>query len=111
MYVFDIDAVRRALEARESNWKEFLRVEGMSAGLYRLKAGSQDPQKPHTEDEIYFVLNGAARFEAGETVQDVKAGSVVYVEANREHRFAGIEQDLEVLVVFAPAEGSAASRA
>ena len=111
MYVFDIDAIRRALEARESNWKEFLRVEGMSAGLYRLDAGSQDPQNPHTEDEIYFITKGAARFKTDETTQDVRAGSVIYVEANREHRFVDIREDLEVLVVFAPAEGSTRSRA
>ena len=55
MLIFDIDAVRRALEAMDSNWKEFMRVETFSAGVYRLKAGERDPQKPHTEDEIYFV--------------------------------------------------------
>lgn len=107
MYVFDIDAVRRALEAGDSHWKEFMRVEGMSAGVYRLKAGERDAQKPHTEDELYFVTKGRANFMAGENIQEVKAGSVIYVEAGRDHRFVDIVDDLEVLVIFAPAEGSA----
>ena len=106
MYIFDIDSVRRALEAMDSNWKEFMRVEGFSAGLYRLKAGERDTQKPHTEDEIYFVTKGRAKFAAGESIQDVAAGSFIYVEALREHRFVDIVEDLEALVVFAPAEAS-----
>lgn len=107
MLIFDIDAVRRALEAMESRYKEFMRVENMSAGLYRLKAGEKDPQKPHTEDEVYFVTRGRARFAAGENIQDVAAGSFIFVEAHREHHFLDITEDLEVLVVFAPPEGSA----
>lgn len=107
MFVFDIDAVRRALEAMDSNWKEFMRVETLSAGVYRLKAGERDPQKPHTEDEIYFVTKGRAKFAAGENIQDVAAGSIIYVEAGREHRFIDIAEDIEALVIFAPAEGSA----
>ena len=107
MLVFDIDAVRRALEAMDSRWKEFMRVETRSAGVYRLKAGEQDPQKPHGEDEIYFVTKGRAKFAAGDNVQDVAAGSIIYVEAGRDHRFVDIAEDLEALVIFSPAEGSA----
>ena len=106
MYVFDIDAVRRALEAMDANWKEFMRVESLSTGLYRLKAGERDAQKPHLEDEIYFITKGRATFAAGESIQEVAAGSIIYVEARREHRFVDIVEDLEALVIFAPAEGS-----
>ncbi len=109
MYVFDIDAVRRALEATDSSWKEFMRVETLSAGVYRLKAGERDAQKPHAEDEIYFVTRGRARFVAGENIQEVSAGTVIYVEAGREHRFVDITDDLEALVIFVPAGGSSPS--
>ena len=107
MLIFDIDAVRRNLDAMDSNWKEFMRVETLSAGVYRLKAGERDLQKPHGEDEIYFVTRGKAKFQAGENVQDVSTGSVIHVEAGREHRFIDIVEDLEALVVFTPPEGSA----
>jgi len=35
---------------------------------------------------------------------DVVTGSVIFVEARAEHRFYDIEEDLLVLVFFAPAE-------
>ena len=109
MYIFDLEAIRRAILAMESNWKEFMRVESLSAGVYRLKAGEHDAQKPHSEDEIYFVTAGRAKFLAGEPVQEVRALSIIYVEAHREHRFVDIEEDLEALVIFAPPEGSTRS--
>jgi hypothetical protein len=34
----------------------------------------------------------------------VKAGSIIFVEAELEHRFYYIEEELEVPVFFAPAE-------
>jgi quercetin dioxygenase-like cupin family protein len=35
---------------------------------------------------------------------NVKAGSIIFVEAELEHPFYDIEEELEVLVFFAPAE-------
>jgi quercetin dioxygenase-like cupin family protein len=83
---------------------EFLRVPAMSAGLYVLPAGGTDAQKPHLEDEIYYVVRGRARFKAGAEDREVFAGSVIFVAAEVEHRFYAIEEELAVLVVFAPAE-------
>jgi quercetin dioxygenase-like cupin family protein len=85
---------------------EFLRVAAMSAGLYVLPAGAVDPQKPHHEDEIYYVIRGRARFRANKNKEDreVSPGSVVFVAAEVEHSFYAIKEELAVLVVFAPAE-------
>ncbi len=85
-------------------YREFLRVPAMSAGLYVLPAGATDRQKPHHEDEIYYVVRGRARFEAGSEDREVSAGSVIFVAAEVQHRFYDIKEELEVLVVFAPAE-------
>lgn len=109
MYVFDIDAVRRAMEAMDCKWKEFMRGETLSMGVYRLKAGEADSQKPHTEDEVYFVTRGRAKFVSGDNVQDVGPGAIIYVEARRDHRFIDIFEDIEALVIFTPPEGSKAS--
>jgi mannose-6-phosphate isomerase-like protein (cupin superfamily) len=83
---------------------EFLRVPAMSAGLYVLPAGGTDHQKPHREDEIYYVVRGRARFKAGFEDRDVSAGSIIFVAAEIGHRFYDITEELEVLVFFAPAE-------
>jgi mannose-6-phosphate isomerase-like protein (cupin superfamily) len=87
---------------------EFLRVPAMSAGVYVLAPGARDPQKPHHEDELYYVVRGRARMQIGSEPSaersEVQAGSVIFVEAKREHRFYDITEELEVLVFFAPAE-------
>jgi len=85
-------------------YREFLRVPAMSAGLYVLAAGSTDPQRPHHEDEMYYVVRGRGRFKAGGEDREVSAGSVIYVAAEVEHHFYDIEEEIVVLVFFAPAE-------
>ncbi len=85
-------------------YREFLRVPAMSAGLYVLAAGSTDPQRPHHEDEMYYVVRGRGRFKAGEEDREVSAGSLIYVPAEVEHRFYDIAEELVVLVFFAPSE-------
>lgn len=85
-------------------YREFLRVPAMSAGLYVLAAGGSDPQRPHHEDEMYYVVRGRGRFKAGGEDRAVSAGSVIYVAAEVEHRFYDIVEELAVLVFFAPAE-------
>lgn len=86
------------------DYREFLRVPAMSAGLYVLPAGATDQQKPHREDEVYYLVRGKARFKAGPEDREVSAGSVIFVGAQVGHRFYDIEEELAVLVFFAPAE-------
>ena len=85
-------------------YREFLRVSSMSAGLYVLAPGANDLQRPHHEDEMYYVIRGKARFHAGDDDQEVSAGSVLFVAAEVEHRFYDIAEELALLVFFAPAE-------
>ena len=101
-----LDARRRG---GERYW-EFLRVPSMSCGVYELHRGSADPQSPHTEDEVYYVLRGRARIRVGSEDRNVRAGSVVFVPARADHRFHDIVEDLAVLVFFAPAEGTSPGR-
>jgi len=94
----------RERAASDKRYREFLRVPAMSAGVYVLKAGEKDLQSPHREDELYYVVSGKARMKAGGEEQALSAGSIIFVGANVEHRFYDIEEDLTLLVFFAPAE-------
>jgi quercetin dioxygenase-like cupin family protein len=85
-------------------YREFLRVPALSAGLYVLAPGATDSQRPHHEDEMYYVVRGRARFRAGDEDQEISAGSVLFVAAEVEHRFYDIVEELAMLVFFAPAE-------
>jgi mannose-6-phosphate isomerase-like protein (cupin superfamily) len=101
-----LETVRERLREADDPYLEFLREPSMSLGLYRIPAGEPDRQTPHTEDEVYLVTAGRASIEIAGELRPVVAGDVVFVEKHVEHRFVDIEEDLETLVVFAPAEGS-----
>jgi mannose-6-phosphate isomerase-like protein (cupin superfamily) len=99
----------RLISEREKSSKlylEFLKVPDLSVGLYVLPANSKDPQAPHTEDEVYYVISGRAKLLVADEDRDVQAGSIVYVAKNVAHHFHSIREDLTVLVFFAPAEYS-----
>lgn len=100
----NLNDVRSELLESGGLYREFLRVPDLSVGLYRLEAGSEDPQNPHQQDEVYYVLSGRAKIRVGERVLGVKPKDVIHVEKNVEHKFFDIESDLELLVFFAPAE-------
>ena len=97
----DLLAQRRRSDKR---YLEFLRVPAMSAGVYVLGAGDTDPQKPHQQDEMYYVVKGRARMQVGSEDQAVEEGTVIFVPAQVKHRFCDIAEELVVLVYFAPAE-------
>ena len=89
-------------------YSEFLRVPALSAGVYVLAAGAVDRQSPHTEDEIYYVVRGHGRFRHGDQESAADPGDVLFVPAREAHRFHSITEELVLLVVFGPAEGSSA---
>jgi mannose-6-phosphate isomerase-like protein (cupin superfamily) len=103
-YFFHIDDLARQRAEKNRLYFEFLRVPAMSAGVYVLPEGGTDPQKPHREDEMYYVVRGRARMQIGSEQSEARAGSIIFVEAGVEHRFYDILEELEVLVFFAPAE-------
>ncbi|MEV0326044.1 cupin domain-containing protein [Micromonospora echinospora] len=102
------EAGRHHVEAG-ATYVEHLRVPHLSLGTYVIPVGAPDPQRPHTEDEIYVVLRGRGRLRTPDEAVDVGPGSVVFVPAGEEHRFVDVTEELTVLVVFGPAEGTAAA--
>ncbi|MFG2329821.1 cupin domain-containing protein [Streptomyces sp. NPDC048604] len=104
MKAFRMDELEAERRANDGAYLQFLRERNMSAGLYALDAGELDPQSPHTEDEIYFVVSGRASITVGSETTQVGRGSVVYVPAGVPHKFHHITEDLRVMVVFSPPE-------
>lgn len=99
--VFDVAKITAAMSDKPVEYKEFLRVPHLSCGIYRLAAGSQDMQTPHDEDEMYYVLEGRARLQVGDQIQEVQPGSILYIQASARHSFFEIEEDMTLLVFFA----------
>lgn len=106
MEPINLASIRARHEPGEEPYHEFIQQEHLSVGRYVLPAGGTDPQSPHTEDEIYHVLAGHARIRIDDEEHPVEPGDVIYVERGVDHRFVDIVERLEVLVVFAPAEGN-----
>jgi mannose-6-phosphate isomerase-like protein (cupin superfamily) len=99
----DVEARRRS---SGRPYLEFIRRPALSVGLYVLDAGAVDRQQPHGEDEVYHVVSGRGRITVGDETLAVGPGAVVYVRATVPHRFHDIEEQIRLLVFFAPPEGS-----
>jgi mannose-6-phosphate isomerase-like protein (cupin superfamily) len=103
MQAYDLAELLAAHTEAGALYHQFLRVPALSVGLYLLPAGKPDPQQPHREDEVYYVVSGRGRITVADEDRAVQAGSVVFVAAEVEHRFHTIDEDLTILVFFAPA--------
>ena len=95
-----------AIHSDTRTYIEFIRTADLSVGVYRLAAGAIDTQEPHTEEEIYFVRGGRARFTSGDQDVAIAPGDFLFVPALEPHKFHTITEDLELLVFFAPPEGA-----
>ncbi|MHB9860363.1 cupin domain-containing protein [Streptomyces sp. YIM S03343] len=104
MKAFRLDELEAERAANDGAYLRFLRERTMSVGLYALDAGAHDPQTPHRQDEVYFVVSGRASLTVGLETTQVARGSVVFVPAGVAHKFHHISEDLRVLVVFSPPE-------
>ena len=110
MDAFDMPQIEEAHHQNGELYNEFLRAKRLSVGLYVLVAGATDPQVPHTEDEIYYIVSGSATIQVAGEDRPVSAGSVIYVDELVDHRFHSITEELKVIVVFAPPRRSLAGQ-
>jgi mannose-6-phosphate isomerase-like protein (cupin superfamily) len=102
---FSADVLLTRLARDRHDFTEFFRspTGSLSLTIARWPTGSVDDQQPHTEDEVYYVVRGSARLVIGDATTPVGPGSIAFVAAGVEHRFADILEDLEVVVFWSPA--------
>jgi mannose-6-phosphate isomerase-like protein (cupin superfamily) len=96
----DLDPQPR--DADGHGYIDLLTSEKLSVGLAVWLAGSTDRQQPHKEDEVYYVISGRGVIRVADEDRPVESGSLAFVAAGVEHRFHDIEEDLRVLVFWAP---------
>ncbi len=101
---FSLSTLEKSRLDEQKNYLEFLRVPDMSAGLYVLEVGATDLQQPHSEDEIYVVLEGKAQIRVADKDYPACVGDTIFVPAKVVHYFHSILETLKVIVIFAPAE-------
>jgi mannose-6-phosphate isomerase-like protein (cupin superfamily) len=59
-----------------------------------------DPQSPHSQDELYFVISGTGDFVSGEERMSVSPGTALFVPAGKPHRFENFSPGFATWVVF-----------
>jgi mannose-6-phosphate isomerase-like protein (cupin superfamily) len=96
---FDIEAVKRRLQAGAGGYEIVHESPGLEIGVYVLVAPEPDRQQPHADDEVYVVLEGRGTLEVDGTRTELQEGNAIFVPAGADHRFSGYEQ-LCVLVIF-----------
>ena len=106
-HAFEVEQVRRRLEAGTGGYEVVHASPGLEVGVYVLVAPEPDHQQPHADDEVYVVLDGTGVLDVESTEIPVAPGQAVFVPAGAEHRFTAYE-GLSVLVDFARAGATAA---
>ncbi|MEA2324319.1 MAG: hypothetical protein QOD81_4169 [Solirubrobacteraceae bacterium] len=86
----------------EHTYTDFFRREMLSLGMSVWPAGGEDTQQPHAEDEVYVVMAGRGQIRVAGEDRPVQAGSIVHVATGVQHRFHSVDEDLHVLVLWAP---------
>lgn len=102
----ELDDMVAQARASDGYAAEVLRSDLLSVGLYLLPAGGTDDQGPHDEDEVYFTVSGRATLRVGAEDHPVNAGTVLFVPAMAVHFFHDIEDELILVVFWAPPEGA-----
>ena len=64
-----------------------------------------DPQKPHTRDEAYVVVDGSGEFVMGDERVPFGSGDFLFVPAGMPHRFENFGESLTTWVIFYGPEG------
>ena len=102
MTIFEYADIAQSRAQSGDAYLQFLNEGSLSLGLYVLPAGSTDDQTPHAEDEAYYVVSGRATVDVAGERRPVQPGSMIFVAKDVDHRFLDIEEDLSLLVFFAP---------
>ncbi len=95
-----VDAARAELVKSGERYRQILNSPGLSTGVYILEAGTEDRQRPHERDEVYYVLSGRALLVSGPDTLEATPGRALFVPARLTHRFVDIQERLELLVFF-----------
>jgi mannose-6-phosphate isomerase-like protein (cupin superfamily) len=98
-HLFDVQAAKRRLQDADGGYEIVHTSPGLEVGVYVLVAPEPDRQQPHSDDEVYIVLEGRGTLQVEDEEIDLEEGEAMFVAAHAEHRFTAYEQ-LSLLVIF-----------
>lgn len=89
--------------ANGQRYVELFRHGSLVVELYAPRGN--DPQLPHSRDEIYVIASGSGRFLRNGKDVTFGTGDVLFVAAGEEHRFVEFTDDFATWVFFYGPEG------
>lgn len=69
-----------------------------------------DPQTPHSHDEVYVIAQGSGEFVCAGVRQTFGSNDLLFAAAGAEHRFENFSDDFAVWVMFYGPEGGEIGR-
>jgi mannose-6-phosphate isomerase-like protein (cupin superfamily) len=96
---YELDNILSTIE-RDEYFVDFLNTGSIEAGIIRLREDQRDTQTSHPSDELYIIIEGRGMINIAGEDHPVNRGMVIYVPANRRHRFCGNKDELVVLYIF-----------
>jgi mannose-6-phosphate isomerase-like protein (cupin superfamily) len=100
MHAFGVGSAVERLRAAGGGYEAVHESTGLEIGVYVLVAPEPDRQQPHSDDEVYVVLEGSGALEIEGVTHPLSEGQAIFVPAGADHRFTAYER-LAVLVAFA----------
>jgi mannose-6-phosphate isomerase-like protein (cupin superfamily) len=97
------EAQRRLPESQRERSIALFQHGTLTVKLYAPRGN--DPQKPHSRDEVYVVIRGAGDFVCAGERRKFGPHDFLFVPAGVEHRFENFSNDLAVWVFFYGPEG------
>ena len=96
VYRYGIDFTLKASEIQNGNGAAFLE--------YVTRKGEEPPSHTHrTEDEMFYVLEGAVTFQCGEETFDLEKGGFIFLPAGIKHGYTiRSEESVRLIAVTAP---------
>jgi mannose-6-phosphate isomerase-like protein (cupin superfamily) len=103
--IYETNKVIAQIEFNDENINEnyfldFLQTHSFDVGILVLKPGQKDIQKPHSQDELYYIIEGNGFIEIGNTTRSFHSGSCIFIPSNTHHRFFDNISRIVVLYVF-----------
>jgi mannose-6-phosphate isomerase-like protein (cupin superfamily) len=97
------EALARLPGARGERFAAVIERGSLTVEIYAPRG--DDPQEPHTRDEVYVVVRGSGEFINGPSREPFGPGDFLFVPAGVEHRFINFTEDLALWVIFYGPEG------
>jgi len=97
------EAMSRIPGPKQERFAAVFRHGSLEVELYAPRG--KDPQKPHSRDEVYVVIEGRGTFTIEGRSEPFGPGDFLFAPAGSEHRFEDFTEDLAVWVLFYGPEG------